>query len=261
MAKIQRGQVKLAKPRVVLSAVEGYGKTSLSAFLEDTIILMDRSETGYLTLLGANTVPDVPRAVIEDWSDLLLMLKQVRDSNEYKALALDALGGFERLCHEAVCQREFNGDWGERGFASYQRGYGIAVTDWLEMLSLLDEVHQSGKAILLLSHCKVSTFKNPLGTDFDRYSSDVHDKTWAVTKKWADAVFFGKFVTIVDTDRPNAKKGKGIGGTDRVLYTQHRDAFDAKNRYGLPSEINIPNDPSQMWRTIWNHLPKKETEV
>lgn len=108
--------------------------------------------------------------------------------------------------------------------------------------------------VLLLGHVKVKTFKNPMGEDFDRFIVDTHEKTWAATHKWLDAVLFGNFVSVVDKDRPAAKKGKGIGGQDRVIYTQHHDAYDAKNRFGMPVEIDVPNDPSAAWTTLYSHI-------
>ena len=33
-----------------------------------------------------------------------------------------------------------------------------------------------------------------------------------------------------------------MGDGTRVLYTEHRPAWDAKNRYGLPFELGFPED-------------------
>lgn len=246
-------------PRIILNAVEGFGKTSCAAYAPDAAILMATGETGYLTLLDANRVPDVPRAIIESWPALLSIVDSFVESPPCKNLSLDAMGGFERLCHECVCNRDFSGEWGERGFASYQKGYDLAVTDWLQLLNRLDLLRKKGVNIMFLSHAKTITYKNPLGADYDKIIADVHHKTWAVTQKWADAVLFGNFFTVVETDKSRKaevlKKGKGIGGTERVIYTERRDAFDAKNRYGMPEVIDIPADPTQIWATINQHLP------
>jgi len=244
-------------PRIILNAVEGWGKTTMGTYAPNPAILMATGETGYTTLLGAGLVPNVDAAHIATWEELLAMLDHV---GGHDTVVLDALGGFERLCHVNVCDRDFNGDWGERGFASYKRGYEVAVNEWLKLLVKLDQLRSEGITILILSHCKIKTFKNPLGADYDRYVSDVHDKTWAATAKWGDAVLFGNFYSVVDTERggkPEAlKKGKGIGGTERIVYTERRDAFDAKNRYGMENEIDIPNDPSKSWNTIYTQIRK-----
>ena len=239
-------------PRIVLNAVEGFGKTSCAAHADDSAILMAAGETGYETLLQAGRVPSVLTVTIGLWSDLLGVLDALIDKPlGIKTLALDAIGGFERLCHQHVCDRDFRGDWGEKGFLGYNKGYELSVTEWLKLLVRLDRLRDEHNiGILLLSHCKVKMFKNPLGEDYDRYISDVHEKTWGSTHKWADAVLFGNFFTVIEKNRPADKRGKGVGGVDRVLYTEHRDAFDAKNRFGLPPVLDIPDDPTQIWTTI-----------
>lgn len=242
-------------PRIIVNAVEGWGKTTLAAHTPNPLIVMAAGETGYETLLGSGLVPSVDAAKVATWSETLALVDElIENASGHKTLVFDAMGGFERQCHEHVCLRDFDGDWGERGFSSFQKGYDLAVADWLHLLSRLDRLRDThGVMVLMLAHSKVKSFKNPMGADFDRYISDVHEKTWAVTAKWADAVFFGNFYTIVEGgktgDRP--KKGKGIGGVDRVLYTERRDAFDAKNRYGMPEVVDIPNDPTQSWSTLW----------
>jgi hypothetical protein len=255
-AAIALGKMKptFTAPRIVLNGCEGVGKTSVAAFSPNPAILMAAGETGYETLLGSGLVPSVDAAHVKSWPMLLELLDKLGDVEKpsHQVLAFDALGGFERLCHEHVCQRDFNGEWGERGFASYQKGYDLAVTDWLQFLQRLDRIRVRGVTILMLGHVQVRPFKNPLGADYDRYVCDVHHKTWGVTHKWADAVLFYAFRTIL-----NEKKGtkpKGIGHADRVLYCERRDAYDAKNRYGMPEQVDIPNEPDQVWGTIWTAI-------
>ncbi len=259
---IKPREIKDVAPRLIVNAVEGFGKTSLGAFAPDPLILMSPGETGYDTLLAAGLVPAVPAEEVTSWTDLIGWLNTlIEDAQSLKTLVLDALGGFERLCHEHVCARDFDGDWGERGFASYQKGYDIAVTDWLGLLRRLDHLHRNGIVIVLLGHAKVTTFKNPLGVDFDRYVCDCHHKTWGVTHKWADAVLFGNFLTIIADEKKARRqgKGKGIGGTDRVLYTERRDGFDAKNRYGLSPEIWLTDGPEAAWATVWKHIQRNRS--
>jgi hypothetical protein len=250
---------------LVLNAVPGWGKTSCGAHAPEPFVIMAKGETGLLTLLGAGRVPAVdtvvgddgsPRAVAS-WHELLAVVDALATTN-YKNVVLDAMGGFERLCHEHVCARDFGGDWGEKGFGSFQKGYSASVPEWLGLLAKLERLADSGKNVVLLSHAQVRRFQNPAGPDFDRYISDAHEKTWAVTSKWCDAVLFGTFVTAVTGgktgDRP--VKGKGIGGSERVVYCEHRDSWDAKNRYGMPESIDIPNDHQAVWPTIWSHFSK-----
>ena len=243
--------------RIVVNAVEGYGKTSLVSFAPSPAIIMARGETGYPALLKSGLVPSVPAVELNSWTELLDQLDFIAtESVPYKTLALDAISGFERMCHEFVCQRDFNGVWGDKGFDSYKVGYEVSVAEWLILLQKLDRIRAMGIMIVLLSHSKVATFKNPLGPDYDRFVADCHAKTWSATAKWADCVFFGTFRDVVIDSKGaqagDATKGrkKGRGGNERVLYTQQSAAFVAKNRNGMDAEITMPQVPGEMWGTL-----------
>lgn len=251
-------QAKLDPPRIVLNAVEGWGKTSYGAHAPKAAILCAAGDTGYATLLGAGRVPAILGTEIRTWAELFDTIEGLaQNDTEVGTLILDAIGGFERMCHEVVCKQHFGGDWGDKGFLSFHKGYELAAGEWLGLLSRLDRLRASrGTTIVLLSHCKVGTFKNPMGSDFDRYASDVHAKTWAPTARWADVVLFGNFETIVEGggEGDKRKKGKGVGMANRIVYTERRDAFDAKNRYGMPPMIQMPGDPSATWDAIWGYI-------
>lgn len=244
-------------PRIIVNAVEGWGKTSMIANSPKPLIIMASGETGYKTLLGAGLVPSIDAAKTTSWPETLALVDElITNDSGHQTYGFDAIGGFERQCHEEVCRRDFDGEWGEKGFSSFQRGYDVSLNDWIQLLVRLDKLQATrGATVVLLSHCKVKTFKNPLGPDYDRWVSDVHEKTWGVTAKWADAVLFGNFLSVIETNKSgkaeSLRKGKGIGGTQRVMYTERRDAFDAKNRYGMAPIIDIPDDPSQSWSTLW----------
>jgi hypothetical protein len=243
----------VVSPRIVLNATEGWGKTSFSAFAPNPAILMARGESGFATLRQSNRVPDCDAVELSTWPDVLKMVSELKKT-EHQTVAFDAMGGFERLCHEFVCNRDFGGDWGEKGFSSFGRGPDVSCAEWIKLLSALDELRASRAInVIVLSHAKVKPFKNPLGADFDRYVADCHEKTWGLTHKWADLVLFGQFVTVTAEDR-KTKRVKGIGGTERVAFTQRCDAYDAKNRYGMPDRIEIGDEAKSTWGTIWNTM-------
>jgi hypothetical protein len=250
-------------PRLGLMAVPGWGKTTMGAYAPSPLIVMARGENGYKTLRQAGLVPDVDVSEVDTWPELLaLMTHLTANPNGHKTLVLDAMGGAERLCHEFVCARDFKGDWGERGFASYQKGFDLSVNEWLGFLNLCERWQKATTGtVLILSHAKVRTFKNPLGSDFDRYVPDCHEKTWAATERWLDAVLFGTYVSVIVGNRDDAtKKGKGQGGTSRVIYAEQRDAYIAKNRYGMEPEIDIPDDPSKVWDTVWAQVIRNTSQ-
>lgn len=258
--KFEQAVPKFTPPRIVLNAVEGWGKTTMACFAPKPAIVMAKGETGYDTLLGNGLVPAIPKIYVSSWQELIDLLDGLRnDELPFKTLALDAMNGFEKLCHTFVCARDFKNDWSDKGFGSFQKGYETSVNEWIGFLNRLDYIRGRGVMVILLGHVQVRPFKNPLGPDYDRYTSDVHQKTWGVTAKWADAILFGNFLTITDQDK-QTKRHKGIGGKERLIYTERSDAWDAKNRYSMPEVIDIPNDPKLSWSTVWQHIYRKESQ-
>lgn len=258
LGRITSDQASATAARLVLNAVEGWGKTTFGAYAPNPAVLMSRGETGYVTLRQHSLVPDVDQVELTTWKDTIAQVDDlIADIGDHGAVILDALGGFERLCHEEVCRRDFGNDWGERGFGSFQKGYDVSVTEWLNLLVRLDKLRTTHNVpIVILSHSKVRPFRNPMGSDFDRYIADCHEKTWSATHKWADAVLFGTFVTVTIDDK-KTKRTKGAGGDERVIYTTRRDAYDAKNRFGLPPQLAVPADPSAVWATVWSAISGK----
>jgi len=242
-------ETEFRPPKLVVVGVEGWGKTSLAANVPDVAILMPQTETGYLTLVGAKRAREVPCLVSNTWSETL---KAVKSFEGYKALALDELSGFEKQCHEYVCNNEFGGRWDK--FWAYYKGIKMAIPEWLKFLKALEDLNCM---IVALSHCAIETFKDPTNDDHDRYVAALYKDTWGVTRRWADACLFGTFVSSVDPE-----SGKGIGGEERVLYTEHRDTHDAKNRYGMAPEMDVPDEPTEVWPMLWDAIidPEKTIE-
>lgn len=237
--------------RYVIHAVEGWGKTSLGAQFPAPLFLMARQETGLETLIDSGRLGETPHLPeLMSWEETLRSLEAIRTQpHEYRSLVLDAMNGFERLCHEYVCRRDFNGDWTDKGFMGYMRGYEVALSEWRTFLAALDRIREERRmAIVVLAHTKVKTFKNPEGPDYDRYAVDVHEKTWSLTHKWGDMVLFGTFYTTVEKEK--GERAKGHGGQQRILLTERHASYDAKNRHGLPPDIDMGSSPTEAWNNF-----------
>lgn len=242
--------------------MEKFGKTTMAANAPDPVIFMAKGETGYMTLLSAGSIPAIPAIQVDAWPELMGYLEDLAaDTQGRKTVILDAIGGFEALCRQYVCTTRFGGDWGENGFAGFQRGNEMVSTEWLAMLDKLDRLNSQGLIIIIIGHATVKTMSPPDGAAFDRYQPDVHQKVLNPTARWADAILFGKFYSMVDTVKSTGNiakdKGKGIGGTTRVIYTQSRDAMLAGGRYrGMAPEFSLPDEPSAMWSVVWDQITK-----
>lgn len=235
--------------KIILYAVEGWGKTSCGAFSPKPFFLMAPNETGFNRLAVEKRIPNVPARLCATWPSLLGTVRAITADKKIDTLWLDAMGGFEGVCRDLVIDRDFDGDGGEKGYASYGRGPEAMSREWINLISALDNAANAGIDVVILGHAKIRPFKNPTGADYDHFVCDCHEKVWGFTHKWADAVLFGNFVDVVDEQKRKAK-----GGTTRQLFCERTAAFDAKNRFGMPSSISIPSDPAQVWDAIIQNM-------
>lgn len=240
--------------RIATVGMPGWGKTSMVAYAPNPLVIMCGNERGYETLLNANRVPDINALHVDDWETLKATLRSFVGNCPYEHIGFDTIGGLERMCHAHICATQFAGNWGEKGFNAFKRGYEIAITEILILLDLLDELVFSGVSIHLLGHSIVKPFQNPEGSDYHTYRPDVHEKTWACMERWVDAAFLGKFETIIEKEEGKGR-AKGKGGETRLLCTSRHDAYPfVKNRYGMPSVIQMPDTAAEVWLNIEHYI-------
>jgi hypothetical protein len=239
---------------IVLAAVPGWGKTTCAAYAKKPQIIMCGNEQGYRTLLRNSLVPHIPGVVVATWEELLEVVDSlVASDDEHETLVIDSIGAVEAMCVEYMVRKQFGGDRDK--YDAYGKGNDRLPGEFIKLLARFDTIKEKhGKDVLILGHVKIKNFKNPEGADYDRYIVDVHEKVWTCIDRWADAVLFGKYQMLIKTSKENPTKGKAIGGEDRIVQTRHDDRWDAKNRYNMPESIDIPNDPTQIYSTIFAYV-------
>lgn len=95
-------------------------------------------------------------------------------------------------------------------------------------------------AVIQTAHAEVKRFDSPETEPFDRYQIKLHKMASALVQEHADMVLFANFKTSVTKSDVGMKKvARGVGAGTRVLYTEERPAFLAKNRHNLPPELPL----------------------
>jgi len=75
---------------------------------------------------------------------------------------------------------------------------------------------------------------------YDRYELKLTKQVAPLLKEWADLILFCNYkINLVEG---SDKKVKAQGGKERVMYSERRAAWDAKNRFGLPEEMPMKAD-------------------
>lgn len=226
--QIKRGIIQRPQ-KVVVYGPEGIGKSTFAAHFPDPLFFDVEGSTAQLDVARVDT--------IRTWKELLeLTAEFTRNRSVFNTLVIDTVDWAERYCIAYICERDKKASIEDYGYGA---GYTKLLEEFSRFLHQLDEVIRAGANVVLTAHAQIRKFEQPdeMGA-YDRWELKLNKKTTAQTaalvKEWADAVLFANYKTTVLTDENNRKKA--VGG-QRVLYTQHRPAWDAKNRWGLAEEL------------------------
>ena len=261
---------RIAKPvRVLVWGTEGIGKSTFGANAPSPIFLGAEDGTSELD------VARFPEPA--NWQDAFDAVAELTNAqHEYKTLVIDTLDWLEPMCWAHVCATSKPDRTGKRPDSieafGYGKGYSAALDEWRRLLSLIERLRNvRGMHVVLLAHGWVKGFKNPDGADYDRYELKLHPKAGGLLKEWCDAVLFANYETLTHEDNGRTK---GIATGARVIHTQRRAAWDAKNRYDLPETLPLdwhafydavlahrPADPAKLKATIAELLERADDET
>lgn len=220
---------KLKQPHLLLIyGPDGVGKSTFGASAPDPLFIGSESGTENL---------DVTRKTVETWKETIAYLTDLAaEKHPFKTIVLDSLDWFEPLVWDHVC--EVN-EWASIEAPGYGKGYVAALKEWQNFVKVLKALRSTGLNIILVGHSQVKTVQSPQhNTAYDRYQLKLNDKAGALFREFVDSVLFSTYEVFVKADKPNGK-GKAYGDGARVMYTEHRPAFDAKNRFGLKFQLPL----------------------
>lgn len=162
-----------------------------------------------------------------------------KEKHEFKTLVIDSLSELERLIWDHVCFMEGVGNIEQVG-GGFSKGYTVALKPWSEFRSAVTRLQDTkGMNVIMTAHAEVKTFTDPAtNSAYDRYQIKLQKHAAAFVREWVDFVGFANFNTHTK-GKENAAKHKAYGDGVRILYTERRPAWDAKNRLTLPLQMEL----------------------
>jgi hypothetical protein len=222
-------------PRIVTYGVHGVGKTTWATTAPSPVAFCIEDGLGTL---------DVPHFELykqgTTFGDVMDGLGSLyTERHEFQSLIVDSLDWLEPLVWAETCRRN---KWADIEAAGFGKGYLATLDVWREYLDGINALRNDrNMAIIQIAHSNVKRFDSPETEPYDRYEIKLHKGAAALVMEHCDCLFFANYkVSVVKSDAGfNKKVARGVGRGARALYTSEKPAYLAKNRYGLPDELDM----------------------
>ncbi len=229
-------KAKIKPPIICLYGIGGIGKTTFASKMNNPIII--QCEDGIGKIECKHTKVQKTYTGFEEYLMALL-----EDDHDYKTVVVDSLDWLERLINDHVCKE--NG-WPDISSPSFGKGFGAALVVWKNYLDILSRLrNEKGMTIMQIAHHEVKRYEDPSSDPIDKNGIKLYRKAADLVVEHADCVFFVKYKTgTVQKKNPKGGMSTQVLQGERTIYTQEGPGHHAKNRYGLPSEMDFD------WPTI-----------
>jgi hypothetical protein len=218
---------ELLPPRIMLYGPHGLGKTTFGAGAPNPIFIL--TEDG----LGQIEADHFPLATT--FTQVQEALASLTGDHDFQTVVIDSLDWLDNLVWE-----EINTKYDAKDLA-YGKGAVIAADYWRKVLDTLNVLRAKGMASILLAHCEIKRFDSPEVEPYERYQPKLQARSSALVQEWCDMVLFTNYKTLVKTTDVgfNNKVTRGTSTGERIMHTNERPAYLAKNRYNLPDQLPL----------------------
>lgn len=229
MIPITKGKQESAI-KIVFYGPEGIGKSTIASQCPDPVFIDTEGSTKQLD------VARYPKP--EYWKMILDEIEDALEERNCKTIVIDTADWAEQLCIQEVCSSHSVKGIEDIG---YGKGYVYVAEKFSELLRACDKLVEVGINVVFTAHAQMRKFEQPdeMGA-YDRWEMKLSKKVAPLLKEWADMVLFCNYKTTVITDSKTQSK-KASGGK-RVMYASHHPCWDAKNRFGLPEQMEMSFD-------------------
>lgn len=227
---ISSGKISRAV-KTVIYGPEGIGKSTLASQFPNPL---------FLDMEGGTAQLDVRRIEKpKSWPELIATVEEVaKTPGICGTLILDTADWTEGMLIGHICEV-----YRQKSIESfgYGKGYTYLGEEWGKLMDAFTRVIESGKNVTVIAHAKQRKVELPdQAGSFDHWEMKLSRQVAPLLKEWSDLLLFLNYKTYVVTTDNNTRKAQG---GKRVMYTSHNPVWDAKNRHGLPEEVEMSFKP------------------
>jgi len=238
-------------PFVFLYGVAGVGKDTLASEFPSPVLICTP---------GENPPADVnidSFGEVATYGGLMDAIEALfTEDHAFKTLVISAAAGLEKIVWAETCSRE---GWQNLEEPGYGKGYLAADAIWDEVLDAVRGLgRDKGMTVVLIGHTEIKNFDDPASTSYSRYKPNMHKRAEERVLAAADIVgFINHRVSIkVEKGAFGSEKKEANGAGIRIIHLEERPGFIAKNRYGMPAEIQF--NKGKGYTALAKYLPAQE---
>ena len=230
LSQVSKGGT-LKPPRVLVYGPAGVGKTTFAAGARNPICLPIEDGLGKIAI-DAFPTPGSYQDVRASLDAL------INEDHDYKTIIVDSLDWLEPMMWKHTCEAN---SWTTIEQPGFGKGYVEALRYWREFLDRLNYLRDAkSMTTILIGHSEIKPFQAPDSEAYDRYIIKLQKAASALVSEHCDVIGFAQFKSsTVKSEERGRTRTRAVGSGERVLYTEERPAYLAKNRYGLPPAMEL----------------------
>ena len=264
MGMLAKAKKPTAKPPMLtIVGSPDTGKTTLGARFPSAIILPTEDGTAVFENWEDEAQPAVlprlPKAAKDEAGNMVrstkaalfeLLDELMREAHDYQTLVIDSITTLDTLFGAEIALRDGVGTVADAA-GGFHKGFAEVASWHAEFIYKCEQLRaMRGMAVVFLAHTGIKKIRNrpDAAADYSVFSLDMDAQALAPYVSQSDAVLYLKkeeFVVGSDQNRKGqtTKYGRVTQTGDRKLITTGDGQvgyINAKNRYGMPAEIDVP---------------------
>lgn len=241
---------------IIIYGVAGIGKSTMAAMAPNPLVIDLEGSVARIN------VDKTPR--INDWDHFLEAIK-LASASDYQTVVIDTVSGLENIMTKKILDDDGQDKTSLADFG-YNRGFRLLASYYSLASTIVERLKAKGKNVALVGHETVEKVENPGGENFGRYTLQGYKDGTPHLINSVDAVLLNKFELMIrnkdEKDFSGKSKKQAAGSGQRLLYTQERPHFEAKNRFKLDEAYKVPDfmksweDYKQFCQSFYEELEK-----